>query len=88
MARADDDIGGELALRCPHRPPVDADGGLTQEDAAAVGLEPSLGLVAVPTLALAGDRDLLVSAEGLREMGRRLPRARTACLPRCGANPR
>jgi pimeloyl-ACP methyl ester carboxylesterase len=47
-------------------------------------LRDRLGGVTVPTLALAGDRDLLVSAEGLREMGRRLPRGRTARLPRCG----
>jgi pimeloyl-ACP methyl ester carboxylesterase len=38
----------------------------------------------VPTLALAGDRDLLVSAAGLTELARQLPDARAVRLAGCG----
>ena len=49
-----------------------------------VDLRDRLERIAVPTLVLAGDRDLLVTPDGLREMGRRIPRSRAASLPRCG----
>jgi pimeloyl-ACP methyl ester carboxylesterase len=40
--------------------------------------------VKVPTLLLAGDRDLLVSAAGLDEMARRLPESRAVRIGGCG----
>lgn len=43
-----------------------------------------LGGVRLPTLLLAGERDLLVSAGGLRELTRQLPSARAVRLPGCG----
>jgi pimeloyl-ACP methyl ester carboxylesterase len=43
-----------------------------------------LGRVSAPTLLLAGDRDLLVSAAGLAELARDIPRARAVRLPGCG----
>jgi pimeloyl-ACP methyl ester carboxylesterase len=43
-----------------------------------------LGQVRVPALVLAGERDLLVSAQGLEEMARGIARARALRLPGCG----
>ncbi len=43
-----------------------------------------LGQVRVPALVLAGERDLLVSAQGLDEMARGIARSRAVRLPRCG----
>ena len=43
-----------------------------------------LSAVRVPTLALAGERDLFVSALGLKELTDGLPRARSVQLPDCG----
>jgi 3-oxoadipate enol-lactonase len=43
-----------------------------------------LGRVAVPSLILAGSRDLLVSGQGLREMAERIPDARAVRLPGAG----
>jgi len=43
-----------------------------------------LGAVRVPTLALAGERDLFVSALGLAELTDGLPRGRSVQLPDCG----
>jgi 3-oxoadipate enol-lactonase len=40
--------------------------------------------ISVPTLALAGNRDLLVSPQSLRDLGQALPAARTVRLPGCG----
>jgi len=37
-----------------------------------------------PTLLLAGDRDLLVSTQGLRELTRKMPSSRAVSLPGCG----
>jgi pimeloyl-ACP methyl ester carboxylesterase len=42
------------------------------------------GQVTVPTLALAGNRDLLVSPKGLRTLVRSLPDARAVRLEGCG----
>jgi pimeloyl-ACP methyl ester carboxylesterase len=47
-------------------------------------LRQRLGRIRTPTLALAGERDLLVSDKGLAELQRRLPHARLVRLPRCG----
>jgi pimeloyl-ACP methyl ester carboxylesterase len=46
--------------------------------------EGRLEQVRVPTLVLAGSRDLLVSAQGLAEMGRRIARGKAVRLPGCG----
>ena len=46
--------------------------------------ERCLGSVRVPALVLAGDRDLLVSPQSLRDLTHRLPRARAVPLPGCG----
>jgi pimeloyl-ACP methyl ester carboxylesterase len=46
--------------------------------------ERRLGAVRVPALALAGDRDLLVSPTGLRDLIQGLPRARAVPLAGCG----
>jgi len=43
-----------------------------------------LGQVRVPTLVMAGERDLLVSAQGVEEMRQGIPRARAVRLPGCG----
>jgi pimeloyl-ACP methyl ester carboxylesterase len=40
--------------------------------------------VHIPTLAMAGDRDLLVSPQSLADLGRALPDARAVRLPGCG----
>jgi pimeloyl-ACP methyl ester carboxylesterase len=46
--------------------------------------ERRLGSVRVPTLVLAGDRDLLVSPQSLHDLTHGLPRARAVPLPGCG----
>jgi len=48
--------------------------------------EPALSLkaVRVPTLVMAGSRDLLVSSPGLEEMGQRLRQGRTVQIPKAG----
>jgi 3-oxoadipate enol-lactonase len=43
-----------------------------------------LGGVQVPVLLLAGERDLLVSPQGLTELARQLPGSRAVRLPGCG----
>jgi pimeloyl-ACP methyl ester carboxylesterase len=43
-----------------------------------------LGRVGLPTLLMAGERDLLVSAQGLAEMARGLSRSQAVRLPGCG----
>ncbi len=43
-----------------------------------------LGRIAVPTCALAGERDLLVSPASLEELAEGLPDGRGEVLPRCG----
>jgi pimeloyl-ACP methyl ester carboxylesterase len=52
--------------------------------AEAFDLRPRLGAVRAPALVLAGDRDLLVSAQGLAELTAGLPHARRVVLPGCG----
>jgi pimeloyl-ACP methyl ester carboxylesterase len=47
-------------------------------------LESRLERIAVPTLALAGKRDLLVSERSLRDLGRKIPNARLVRLSGCG----
>jgi pimeloyl-ACP methyl ester carboxylesterase len=47
-------------------------------------LESRLERIAVPTLALAGDRDLLVSERSLKDLGRKIADARLVRLPGCG----
>jgi 3-oxoadipate enol-lactonase len=47
-------------------------------------LDTRLRRIGVPTLILAGDRDLLVSEQSLRALGEGLPRARLVRLPGCG----
>jgi pimeloyl-ACP methyl ester carboxylesterase len=47
-------------------------------------IRPRLSRITVPTLVLAGQRDLLVSAESLRELCAGLPRATLERLPGCG----
>ena len=47
-------------------------------------VRPRLGAVRVPTLALAGDRDLLVSPQALAELARGIPGAREVRLRGCG----
>jgi pimeloyl-ACP methyl ester carboxylesterase len=47
-------------------------------------LRDRLGRVKVPALVLAGERDLLVSAQGLQEMARAMPNAQAVRLPGCG----
>jgi len=47
-------------------------------------LERSLGRVRVPTLALAGDRDLLVSQRSLQDLCDGIPQAKAVRLPGCG----
>jgi pimeloyl-ACP methyl ester carboxylesterase len=43
-----------------------------------------LGSVQAPVLLMAGERDLLVSQQGLAEMGRQLPGSKQVHLPGCG----
>jgi len=45
---------------------------------------PRLKSAALPALLMAGDRDLLVSPHGLRELTRKMPGARAVSLPGCG----
>jgi pimeloyl-ACP methyl ester carboxylesterase len=45
---------------------------------------PRLGKVRVPTLLMAGDRDLLASPQSLRDLSQGIPDARAVGLPGCG----
>jgi len=47
-------------------------------------IRPRLDRVRVPTLALAGDRDLLVSEQSLGDLAQGIPQARLVSLPGCG----
>jgi len=47
-------------------------------------IDTCLGRIRVPTLVLAGDRDLLVSEQGLRELCAGIARAELVRLPGCG----
>jgi pimeloyl-ACP methyl ester carboxylesterase len=47
-------------------------------------MEPRLGRIRVPTLILAGERDVMVSAKGLDELRAGIPHACVQSLPNCG----